>query len=818
MGLKLRSELLFGLTVVFLIVVTLRNFLAPGYPPSWGGDSYGHLFKIWKLMHGYKPWIEDWYSGYPFLWFYPPLAYYIAAFLGKLSGSAIDGYKLTVIISMVTGAYAMRFLLREFGFRNAVSYVAAIAYVLAPYHLRILSPEGNFPRFVGINLAPFFILATVYVFRGNTRKAPLAGLFMAIVLLVHHTLFATFGLLALFMLPYLLKERGQLKDILKSGAVASAFAFLLSAFWVVPFALNKKYAYFLKENHILYLFKFQSAHLIDILTPTGPWSFYQGILMYLGVLGALIILFFKRIKERKLLSIAVLSGIFVPIFLALGYYGPAPWINQLPFFDLIPPYRWLDAVEFASAIGFALLLEFLIEHTEKIENRNARKITVGLILLLLLFSLSDVRYREPMLHAEKFPEGYIKVLERIGNDSSIGWRYSQWGLGITQGSRVAFTPALSGKPTIDGWYRQGDPNYPYHSYLNYAIANDPHFAKKALSLYSVKYVILDSNFRDYAKGLKTLRKIGFHEVYSAGNFKLYSWNNWSFVRAASNVLIVGNWPLNIPASTQGEQLDDYTRVLGEYSLVILNGYNYSNPIVWKYLGEYVRNGGTLIVNTFRSPDQEGTIFGVRSVVVRVFGRANLTSRVYNVSKFSNFSYEGKPWTATVYEGNLTPLLKMGKYTVIGIEHIGRGRIIFIGLNLPYHAVYSDNTYEKKILEDLVAPYIRIPSLQYKVLKIEDGLIEVEYNLNSSSNLLVSENYYPYWRAYIDGKRIPVEKGELGVILIHAPAGRHFLVLKFDYPYTPLRILSGATLITLLFLMGIENRVRKRGSNDGDITT
>jgi len=113
--------LIYTLLLLGFSLLVLKDFLGPGYPPSWGGDSYGHLFKIWKLMEGYSPWIEDWYGGYPFLRFYPPLSYLVGAFFGLVTGSAIWGYKLTVLLAFLLAGLSTRALLREMGFSELLS-------------------------------------------------------------------------------------------------------------------------------------------------------------------------------------------------------------------------------------------------------------------------------------------------------------------------------------------------------------------------------------------------------------------------------------------------------------------------------------------------------------------------------------------------------------------------------------------------------------------------------------------------------------------------------------------------------------------------
>ncbi|EEB73154.1 6-pyruvoyl-tetrahydropterin synthase-related protein [Thermococcus sp. AM4] len=796
---RLKREFVFFLLVLVAVLFVLRDFLGHGYPPSWGGDAYGHLFKIWKLMPGYSSWIEDWYGGYPFLRFYPPLSYYIGAFFGMVSGSALMGYKITIVIAMLLGAVSMRILLRNLGFSDVTSYAVSIAYILAPYHLRILSPEGNFPRFVGINLAPLLLLAVLYVWRGDRPKALIGGVFLASVLLSHHTLVVTFGLMLVPLIPYLLSiERPSSMKVLRNSSIAGVTALALSAFWIIPFLLERGQAHFLKENSIEYLFRLQSAKLSAVLLPGEGWSFYQGTILYLGVIGALLTL--PRPKEKRLLGAGVLVGILASIALSLGYYGPFPELNRLPLLNMVPPYRWLDPLEFFSALGFALLLERIYMNPP--ERMKAKRAILAVVIILIVLSISDVRLRLNSLKAEEFPGDYAAVLNYIANDNGTGWRYLQWGLWSTQGSRIAYTPAMTGKPILGGWYRQGDPAYPQHTYLNYAIAHDRGYAEKALRAYSVKYVIVDSYFDDAKAGEENLRAMGFREVYSAGSLRLYSWDNWSFLIPKASILVIGNWPLDMGVEYEkGSFIDDYVQHLNEYSVVILDGYKYRDPLVWRKLEEYVKSGGVLVVNTFRSPDAMATRLGVKSVIVHVKGRANLTSSVYNVSAFSNFTYEGDAWTATVYEGNLTPLIKLGNATVLGFRDIGMGRVYFIGLNLPYHAVYTKNEYEAMILKDLLSEYITAPSVDYRVVRWKDGELILRYRTERSTAVILAENYYPHWRAYVDGREIKVSKdGNLGLIELSLPGGEHELRLNFEDPYRPLRWLSlGSLIAALVFL-------------------
>ncbi|WP_456366961.1 6-pyruvoyl-tetrahydropterin synthase-related protein [Thermococcus sp.] len=788
------SLLIYTLLLLGLSLFILKDFLSPGYPPSWGGDAYGHLFKIWKLMEGYSPWIEDWYGGYPFLRFYPPLSYLIGAFFGLMTGSAIWGYKLTVLMAFLLAGLSTRAFLREIGFSELLSSTGGVAYAFSPYHLRILSPEGNFPRFFAISLAPLLLLGLFYVSRGDRKKALLAGVLFALVGLGHHTLFLSFGLLALFLLPSIWPGRDGMKDALINLSLSGLVGFLVSAFWLVPFLTDRGSAHFLKENSIEYLFKLQSARPAQIVFHTGPWSYYQGFLLYFAFLGGVTVL---RRRERRALGVGIIGASSLLLLLALGYYGPLPGLNRLPVLDMIPPYRWLDGLSLMGAIGLALFGEMLFQRLPELPRK---KIASLLVVALLLLPLSDVRYGMNWLKSEEYPGDYVDVLAYVKNEGSTGWRYFQWGLWSTQGSRIAYTPALTDRPILGGWYRQGDPSYPQHSRLNSAILNDPEFTARALRMYAVKYVLLDKAYKGTPKAEKTLKSVGFREVHSSGRFLLYGWDGWNLLTPSPRVLVIGDWPVDLGVPYErGRFVDDYAKKLSSYSLVILNGYSYRDVGVWFDLQEYVRNGGVLVVNTFRSPDAEAERMGVRSFIVKVYGEVNLSSTVFNTSKFSKFQYEGQPWTATAYTGNLMPIITLGNLTVLGYKDYGKGRVYFVGLNLPYHSVYANNDYEKYLLRKLLAPYLRVPELNYTVLEFGDGRIRLRYSIERPSGVIVSENYFPHWEARVDGKKVPVEEnGEFGLIELNLPAGEHELELVFHDPFTPLRYLS---LLSLLLVLG-----------------
>ncbi len=67
------------------------------------------------------------------------------------------------------------------------------------------------------------------------------------------------------------------------------------------------------------------------------------------------------------------------------------------------------------------------------------------------------------------------------------------------------------------------------------------------------------------------------------------------------------------------------------------------------------------------------------------------------------------------------------------------------------------------------------------LERKNELIKLETETKVKSLLFISEIYYPYWKAYIDGKEINIIKANYAFRAIVVPAGRHTIEMKFVSP-------------------------------------
>jgi hypothetical protein len=105
-----------------------------------------------------------------------------------------------------------------------------------------------------------------------------------------------------------------------------------------------------------------------------------------------------------------------------------------------------------------------------------------------------------------------------------------------------------------------------------------------------------------------------------------------------------------------------------------------------------------------------------------------------------------------------------------------------------------------------APFARVPTgrASARVTSVEDGRIAVDVETESGGFLVLSEAYYPGWRARIGDRVIPVQRANVSLQGVPLPAGRHTVV--FEFVSTALR--AGAA-ISALGLMVVVVLVWKR---------
>jgi uncharacterized membrane protein YfhO len=80
---------------------------------------------------------------------------------------------------------------------------------------------------------------------------------------------------------------------------------------------------------------------------------------------------------------------------------------------------------------------------------------------------------------------------------------------------------------------------------------------------------------------------------------------------------------------------------------------------------------------------------------------------------------------------------------------------------------------------------------------------------------VSENYYPAWRATVDGEEAPVLRAQYALMAVPVPAGARSVDLVYrSAAYRIGRVVTLVTIVTVLALMAGDRLRRRRESSGG----
>jgi hypothetical protein len=89
----------------------------------------------------------------------------------------------------------------------------------------------------------------------------------------------------------------------------------------------------------------------------------------------------------------------------------------------------------------------------------------------------------------------------------------------------------------------------------------------------------------------------------------------------------------------------------------------------------------------------------------------------------------------------------------------------------------------------------------EVVRYEPSEIELRVNAAAESALVAAENFYPGWRASIDGKAADIFRADIAFRGIVVPAGAHTVRMEFSPAIFPVSLsVSAAALLALAWLI------------------
>jgi hypothetical protein len=393
--------------------------LVPLVRPGLGDMADGtlHVFRtvelarLWGEGILYSRWAPDlaFGLGYPLYNFYSPLFYYLAGAF-TLPGLNVElAVKLTLAVIVMAGAAGMYGLARLWTGPIAAA-LAAIAFTWAPFRLRELYFQGDFPQALALAFLPIALWA-MHRLAETGRDRYLAGLALAVAgLFLSHSITTMLSspfvvgylLFLLLCLPAARRNLPRLVLGLLLGVGLSAF-FFWPALAEMPLVRldNLHSGDFDFRRHFMPAWELFSLPVpLDASAVNPEQRFTLGLVHVLAAVPSLLALRVARLRLATAMGwLALGGGVLMMLPESTPLWQAIPLIAFTEF-----PWRWLGVSALPLAILAGLGLQAL--------PRRARVVYCVFVVLAIAWSMSPHLYpREPFV-----PFGNATVADMVRDE------------------------------------------------------------------------------------------------------------------------------------------------------------------------------------------------------------------------------------------------------------------------------------------------------------------------------------------------------------------------------------------------------------------
>lgn len=111
------------------------------------------------------------------------------------------------------------------------------------------------------------------------------------------------------------------------------------------------------------------------------------------------------------------------------------------------------------------------------------------------------------------------------------------------------------------------------------------------------------------------------------------------------------------------------------------------------------------------------------------------------------------------------------------------------------------------------PRIFLEGGDLRIKEYTPGAVEVEVDTESGGELVYSESYYPGWTAYLDGKKIKIDKFMDIIQSVRIPPGRHTVIFEYQLGYLKFLLLLQSMVLFGALFYGVYQFKTKNGQEN-----
>ncbi|MBI4100785.1 hypothetical protein HY439_03550 [Candidatus Microgenomates bacterium] len=761
-----------------------------------GGDTYGYLTKI-RLIDAYFPhinWNPFWDSGTPFsIWSYPPLPMTATTFIFvKLLGLTAER-ALTVMAAFsfcLLGVGIYGFVSEVTGKRLA-GLLAVVLFVSSPASWNWWS-FGNYVRVFGMGFFGLSLWVLAGYFKrflaGKDSKAWfLATLFFTALAVSSHLLVGGITLVVVFL--YVLFAVPSFDKKLSYWLKFFIFPFLTAAYWYLPLLLTGKAGgRFIGINPaypipVLNWFYPVNAQEDFSLSPVLSLAFLGGFLLIL------ISILFKRVSLSKFAKASLwVFGIFIFGNTVYNSAGFLPFYPETFYIVGFAPITAFSLLSITWAIGAGLFLGFLSKLTGKVKIINFALLGIFLIGILSVFwGLEYLKKTVRDLTAYGMFQDLSQQVIKVDDGKDFNHRF-----GTDSGLVGDWFTYRYDMPQTRDYFAQGIPHINWQNWMETAVwawKDNWNETKFLLDWYAIKYIFVGEPHFNFSKFLSQPDDFS---VYQTKTFSVPAITLMQFkYNHSAEIMTATNAPTMLVISSESEydvflrslalagfdskkvipifsdqKVDSFSPTeLKKFEAIFLYNYSYDDQRKMdKILGEYLQGGGKIIVDSFRGKEMETHktpgFFPITSTekadVNKDWGFINQESKFLegvNLTKFAEATYRGNPWHVSLANRNgLTfgtkIILENNQGIMMAAKEEGAGKVIWSGINFPFHIADKKNEEEIKLWQNLMswlgldqefAPIMT----RYQFIHPEKRETQV---LEPARGLLFKETNFMDWRA------------------------------------------------------------------------
>ena len=729
------------------------------------GIFFRHFYVEYFQVHGTVPvWNPYIFGGMPFIDAFHGDIFYPLSVL-KFIGNFYRNLGLTLVLHIFMAGLFMYFTARQFRLSRVAATMAAVAYGFSGFLISLVTPGHDGKIFV----TTLFPLTILFLDRAFEKKPilnfTLLGLVIGIIILSPHPQLSYYALWALafygiFKLVLRFRETRSLTAVVKPGALlaaAVAVGLMISAVQFYPGYIytteyspraDTKQGYDWATSWSMHEEEAFSQIVPEFSgTDAGEGSHYWGKNAfkdnseYVGIVAlfmAMIGLFFYRRKE----------GIFfggLALFALIYALGDTTPLFRL-FYYIIPKVKSLRApstIMFLFLFSISLLagmgMHYLIERGRQLPAVTARRLKIYLLVVpgvLLLGAFLFAAAGESMLSL------YTSIFYGAAKTTAVGQGVTKWNLalmnlpGITGGLWTVFllTALAAGAVWLYLSRKAGLVILLLLPLLG--VVDGIRFNSRFVNTYDGSRDFNDNQLTQYLSS-----KPGKFRVFNA---RVLSQNNLPF------------HGIEVVTGYHGNQLRWYDDLLGGP-----NVRNLGNPRFLNLVGaEYILAPTGRFPSDYFGPEALSTELNFGQV--SLYKNANALPRAFLADR-----YEVIPERQEIYPRVLE-----------GTEDLER--LVYLEEEPPL-AITPDSG---------LMPAARIESYA------NDSVL-IDINADHNALLVVTDNYYYAWEAFVDGVKTDVLRADGSFRAIPVAAGAGKVLLKYNRARN-----NGARLISLLTLLGV----------------